>query len=191
MTTKSRHQKNKPRADKLPALRTAIANHPFFRGLSAAHLDALAGCALQTQFPSNAMICRQGNIANRFYLIEDGCVALEADQPGHGTIPIQTLGAGDALGWSWLFPPHVWRFSARTVKPARVIFFKDTRLRAHFAANPGLGHELVKRIAQMVVERLQATQIQLVQISKVAMRAQIQALQLTMPKGHSLPGAKN
>jgi len=105
----------------------------------------------------------------------------EANQPGHGTIRIQTIGSGDALGWSWLFPPHIWRFSARAVEPTRAIFFYGTWLRAQFEQHPGLADELMRRMAQLVVERLQATQLQLVEISEVAMRAQLQALQLTVP----------
>jgi CRP/FNR family cyclic AMP-dependent transcriptional regulator len=169
----------------LPALRTTIAGHPFFHQLSEAHLDALTGCAMEIKFPSDDFIFHQGDVANRFYLIEDGCVALEANQPGHGTIRVQTIGAGDALGWSWLFPPHIWRFSARAVEPTRAIFFYGTWLRAQFEQHPGLGDELMRRMAQLVVERLQATQLQLVEISEVAMRAQLQALQMAVPAEQS------
>jgi CRP-like cAMP-binding protein len=187
MKTKTEHEKNGSRPAELPALRSIIAKHPFFQQLSEAHLDALAGCAMQTQFPKNDFIVHQGDVANRFYLIEDGCVALESNQPGHGTIRIQTLGTGDALGWSWLFPPHIWRFSARTIEPTRAIFFYGTWLRAQFEQHPGLADELMKRMAQLVVERLQATQLQLVEISEVAMRAQLQALQLASPVGPVAP----
>jgi len=181
MKIKSDLEKNVSPAADLPALRNMIAGHSFFRQMSAAHVDALAGCAMQTRFPSDDFIFHQGDVANRFYLIEEGCVALEANQPGHGTIRIQTIGAGDALGWSWLFPPNIWRFSARAIEPTRAIFFYGTWLRAQFEQNPGLGDELMRRMAQLVVERLQATQLQLVEISEVAMRAQLQALQMAAP----------
>ena len=183
MKTKYDHERIVSRAPESPALRGIIARHPFFQQLSEDHLSALAGCAMQTHFPKNDFIFHQGDVANRFYLIEDGCVALEASQPGHGMIRIQTIGSGDALGWSWLFPPHIWRFSARTVEPTRAIFFYGTWLRAQFEQHPGLADELMKRMAQLVVERLQATQLQLVEISEVAMRAQLQALQLAVPAG--------
>ena len=180
MKIKNDQEKSDSRIVGLPALRGTIAGHPFFHELSAAHLEALTGCAMQIKFPSKNFIFHQGDVANRFYLIQDGCVALEADQPGHGTIRIQTIGAGDALGWSWLFPPHIWRFSARVIEPTRAIFFYGTWLRAQFEQNPGLGDELMRRMAQLVVERLQATQLQLVEISEVAMRAQLQALQMAV-----------
>ncbi len=181
MKIKNDLEKNVSLAADLPALRNMIAGHSFFRQLSAEHVDALSSCAMQTRFPSDDFIFHQGDVANRFYLIEEGCVALEANQPGHGTIRIQTIGAGDALGWSWLFPPNIWRFSARAIEPTRAIFFYGTWLRAQFEQHPGLGDELMRRMAQLVVERLQATQLQLGEISEVAMRAQLQALQMAAP----------
>jgi CRP/FNR family cyclic AMP-dependent transcriptional regulator len=190
MKAKNDHEKNDSLPAASPALRSIIAVHPFFKKLSETHLDALAGCAMQTQFPSDDFIFHQGDVANRFYLIEDGCVALEANQPGHGTIRIQTIGSGDALGWSWLFPPHIWRFSARAVEPTRAIFFYGTWLRAQFEQHPGLADELMRRMAQLVVERLQATQLQLVEISEVAMRAQLQALQMAVPAEPAAPARK-
>jgi CRP/FNR family transcriptional regulator, cyclic AMP receptor protein len=86
-----------------------------------------------------------------------------------------------------LFPPHVWRFSARALAPTQAIFFYGTWLREQFDQHPGLGDELMKRTAQVVVERLQATQLQLVEISKVALQAQLQALQLAVPATHAAP----
>lgn len=181
MNTKNDLEKTDLHRAEFPALRSAITAHPFFHDLSEKQQDLLAECAMQTKFRSGDIIFHQGDVANRFYLIEEGSVALEASQPGHTMIPIQTLGAGDILGWSWLFPPHIWRFSARAMEPASAIFFYGTWLRARCEQDPGLGDELMRRMARVVVERLQATQLQLVEISQVALRAQLQALQMAAP----------
>ncbi len=183
MAIKSTKKKSHPRKDKLADLRFALEHHPFLQDLSAAHLETLTGCARQTSFPGGSLILHQGDAADRFFLIEEGCVALEADRRGQGTISIQTLGAGDVLGWSWLFPPHVYHFSARTVGPAGTIIIDAIGLRARFHQVPDLGNVLVKRMAQVVVRRLEATQTQLVEISQIALRAQLQALQLAMSAG--------
>jgi CRP-like cAMP-binding protein len=181
MKTKIDQERTDAHPPEFPALHSAITTHPFFHDLSERQQDILAECAMQTKFRSGDIIFHQGDVANRFYLIEEGSVALEASQPGHAMIPIQTLGPGDILGWSWLFPPHVWRFSARAVEPTSAIFFHGTWLRARCEQDPGLSDELMRRMARVVVERLQATQLQLVEISQVAMRAQLQALQLAAP----------
>jgi CRP-like cAMP-binding protein len=167
--------------EEMPALRASIAKHRFFRGLGADCISLLADCAMQTRFRQDVLIFAQGDVANRFYLIESGRVALEVEQQGEDAIRIQTLGPGDILGWSWLFPPYVWRFSARSLEATRAIFFYGTWLREQFEQHPGLGNELMNRTAEVVVGRLQATQMQLVEISQVAMRAQLQALQMAAP----------
>jgi CRP/FNR family cyclic AMP-dependent transcriptional regulator len=181
MKIKNDQEENESPLTEMPALRPAIAGHPFFRDLSGGQLNILADCAMQTKFRIGDVIFRQGDVANRFYLIEHGAIVLQADQPGHGTIPIQTLGAGDILGLSWLFPPHIWRFNACAVEPTQAIFIYGTWLRAYCEQDSGLGNELMRRIARVVVERLQATQLQLVEISQVAMRAQLQALHMAAP----------
>ena len=180
MPIKRPRKSDRPRHDRLAELRSVLINHPFFHELSAVHIEALAGCARQTRFPSDTVILHQGEAADRFFLIEDGCVALEADRHGQGMIRIQTLGAGDALGWSWLFPPHFCHFSARTINPTHAIIFDAVELRARFKQAPDLANELVKRMAPVVVKRLEATQTQLLEISQIALRAQLQALQLAM-----------
>src|ERR1700722_8762503 len=88
------------------ALRQMVAEQPFLKGLSARHLKKLAESAMLMQFEAGQEIFREGDLANRFYLILDGSVALECDDAERGRIHIQTLKAGNDLGWSWLFLPH-------------------------------------------------------------------------------------
>lgn len=120
-----------------------------------AHVDILSECAMETEFAEGQLIFREGDLANRFYLIVDGAVALESGARGRKVL-IETLGRGDALGWSWLFPPYYWHFSARALKPTRAIFFYGTRLRAQCDEDHDFGYELMKRMASVVVRRLQS-----------------------------------
>src|SRR5262245_48043038 len=120
------------------SIEDALATAPCFRGLSGPQLRLLACCALRTSLTSGELLFREGDLANRFYLIERGRVLLEARTTGT-PIPIQTVEAGDVLGWSWLFPPHVWHFDARALEPVDLIFFYGTRLRQHCDEDPALG----------------------------------------------------
>ena len=72
------------------------------------------------------------------------------------------LGAGDVLGWSWLFPPYTWNFSARTLEPVKAVFFYGTWLRERSETDLTLGYELMQRTASVLMRRLQATRQQLV-----------------------------
>lgn len=140
-----------------------ISQQPFFKGLNARQLLLLTESAMEMQFETGQMIFQEGSPANRFYLILEGQVVLEAELPERGVIPIQTLGPGDDLGWSWLFPPYSLHFNARALEPTRTIFFYGTRLREQCETDHDLGYQLMKRVAEVVIQHLRATEQRLLE----------------------------
>ena len=116
---------------------------------------------MQTEFSEGQLIFREGDLANRFYLLEEGSVALETHTREGRMALVEVLGRGDVLGWSWLFPPYYWHFDARALKPTRAIFFYGTRLRAQCDEDHDFGYELIKRVAAVVVRRMQAAREQI------------------------------
>lgn len=141
------------------------AAHPFLHTMSSAHLATLAACAMPTQFGAGQLIFRESEIANRFYLIFEGRVQLEAEATDRPGVLVDYVGAGDILGWSWLFPPYTWNFTARTIEPVRAVFFYGTWLRDRCDAEPAFGYDLMKRTAAVAIRRLQATRQQLLRAS--------------------------
>lgn len=148
----------------LQTLEPILAEHPFFRGLSPEDVQLLTGCASNVVFKAGETICREGDPANHFYIIRQGKVALEVHTLERGSVMLQTLGAGEALGWSWLIPPYQWRFDARALELTRAIALDGQCLRHKCEANPRLGYELLKRVAQVFAERLMTTRLQLLDI---------------------------
>lgn len=145
----------------MKALNDAIISHPFFHGMKRAHLALLTQGAKETQFEAGDVLFRVGEPANQFYLLESGRILLEAHEPANGTLLVETLGAGDVLGWSWLFPPFNWNFQARAVEPTKVIILNGGHLLMAAERDHEFGYELMKRVAQVVIHRLQATREQL------------------------------
>ena len=84
--------------------------------------------------------------------------------PHMGITTLQTVGEGDALGWSWLVPPYQWRFGARTLQPTRALAFDGKCLRAKCEEDHDLGYELLKRFLHVVTERLESTRLQLLDL---------------------------
>jgi CRP/FNR family transcriptional regulator, cyclic AMP receptor protein len=80
---------------------------------------------------------------------------------GKVVVTIQTLGVGEALGWSWLFPPYRWHFSARSCAVTEAVVFEAMALREYAQENHDFGYELVKRVNQVMLDRLQATRLRL------------------------------
>jgi CRP/FNR family cyclic AMP-dependent transcriptional regulator len=142
-------------------LRSRLADHSFLRGLSAAHQEILAGAAVPARFVPGAIILREGEVANRFYLILDGAVAIESSRPENQRVCIQVVGQDDVLGWSWLFRPYYWHFDARALKPTDAIFFYGPTLREACEQNPVLGCAIMKRVTRILIQRLQAARQQL------------------------------
>lgn len=145
-------------------LETILAEHPFFAGLDARYVQIIAGCASNVVFNEGQTIFREGEEADRFYLIREGRVALEVHAAGIGTLTIQTLDAGDILGWSWLVPPYRWHFDARAVEQTRAIALDGDCLRRKCEEDHDLGYELLKRFAEIITQRLQATRLQLLDV---------------------------
>ena|SRR5581483_778940 len=151
---------------KMESLNVLIGQHPFFNGMEMRHLMFLSGCASNVRFEPEEFVFREGEEANRCYLLRQGKVTLEIDAPPRGPIVIQTLGEGDVLGWSQLFPPYRWVFTARAIELTRAIALDAKCLREISEADHDFGYELLKRFSRIIQKRLQATRLQLVSIYK-------------------------
>jgi CRP-like cAMP-binding protein len=148
----------------METLKPILAEHPFLRSLSPRCLAILTECVDEKEFGPGEIIFREGEIADRFYLITQGKVTLESHVPSQGYLGVQDLGPDDALGWSWLFPPYVWHFQARSVELTRALVFNGAHLLVACERNHEFGFDLMKRLAQILIRRLQATQNQLVKL---------------------------
>ena len=158
---------------------TRVALHPFLAGMNRHQLALLTDCAMVVQFKKGQVIFREGDIANRLYLIETGKVILESSGAVGDPVVIDTIGAGDLLGWSWMFPPYVWHFTARAVDPVTAIFFYGTILREYCERDHSLGYELFKRMGAVMIKRLQAAREKMVAVD--ADETELQSVVLQSP----------
>jgi CRP/FNR family cyclic AMP-dependent transcriptional regulator len=141
-----------------------IGESPVFSGLERERIALIAGCAGNVRFEANEELFREGDPADTFYLVRRGTIALETFVPARGALTIETLGPGEVVGWSWLIPPYEWHFDARAVGPVRAIGFDGACLRDKCAADPALGFALLTRFAAVLLERLQATRVRLLDV---------------------------
>ena len=139
-----------------------LAEHPFLKDLAPHHLKFMAACASELRFAAGEYILREGEAAGHLYLINQGRVALGTVIPNLGFTTIETLGDGEALGWSWFIPPYHWHFSALTIIPTWIIAMDGQRLREKCDADHDFGYELIKRLALILGQRLRMTRKQLV-----------------------------
>jgi CRP/FNR family transcriptional regulator, cyclic AMP receptor protein len=145
-------------------LEPLLREHPFLKGLEPEYVALLAGCAANVRFREGSFMFREGEAAGQCFLIREGKMALEIAAPGRGSIIVQTLGAGDVTGFSWLLEPHLWEFDGRVVEPVRALALDGTCLRGKCADDPRLGFELTQLFARLAIRRLQATRLRLLDV---------------------------
>jgi CRP-like cAMP-binding protein len=141
-----------------------IAEAPAFEGMSPAHLELIAGCAGNEVFKADAYRMREGDPAERFYVIRRGRVAMETFVPQRGGLIVETIDDGDLLGWSWLVPPYRAHLDARALTETHAISFDAVCLRGKFEQDPALGYELMQRFVPVIVDRLQAARFRLLDV---------------------------
>jgi CRP-like cAMP-binding protein len=141
---------------------TALATHPFLHGMSRDHLAVLAENASDVTFPARHRLFEDGGAASRFWLIQSGSVALDLHVPGQGRVRIDSIGMGELLGWSWLFPPYNWAFGAVAASPVEAFEFDAREIRARCASDPALGYEVTWRLAHVLAKRLRSTRVRLI-----------------------------
>lgn len=145
-----------------------LAGHRFFRNVDPAFLRILKACAALVDFRPGEIIFRQGQEADRFYGLVRGRVVLELHTPARGSAVIETLGAGDVFGSSWLFSPYRYEWDARVVRDALVVAFNAQCLRDICEADHDLGYDLIKRFAGILRNRLQRARLQCLDIYGLA-----------------------
>ena len=141
-----------------------LRQHPFLAGLSESHMQVLVGCASNVRFAEGAPLIHEGEVANKFYLVRAGRIALETDVNARGKIRIQTVGPGDVLGWSWLISPYRWHFNALAVADVRAVALDGECLRKKCEDDHDFGYEMLSRFSQVMERRLEATRMQLLDL---------------------------
>ncbi len=138
-----------------------LGDVPLFRGMTQAALELIAGCGSTVRFHQTEILFGEGDPADTFYVLHHGSVTIETLVPERGMVTIDTLGRGDVVGWSWLFPPYRWHFEARARSLVRATAFDAACLRAKCESDPAFGYDLMARFAQILIDRLRRTQLRL------------------------------
>lgn len=139
---------------------TARIDYPLFTDMADEYMALIASCAHPEEHAVGEYLFRMGDAAEASYLISSGRLSLEV-RAGARLVRVETLEADDAVGFSWLIPPHRWHFDGRVVEHLRVTALDGVRLRQLKAADHEFGYELMLRYSAVMSDRLHATRLQL------------------------------
>ncbi|WP_329190631.1 cyclic nucleotide-binding domain-containing protein [Actinacidiphila glaucinigra] len=126
--------------------------------------ERLTQLGREVSFPAGARIFEEGQRADRFWIIHTGSVSLDLHVPGRQAAVLESLGHGDLLGWSWLFPPYSWHLGAQAQSPVRAVEYDATIVRALCEADPAFGRAVSRRVAEIVAHRLLQTRTRLLDL---------------------------
>jgi CRP-like cAMP-binding protein len=146
-----------------PLKETDLETYKAYRLLSEldpGQLRKLILLAQDKQFAANEVIFHAGDQSLSLLLVVSGEVALE-DVSGGKLVQVQTLSAGDAMGWSALAPGARTHFQARAVTHVAALAFPCDEINAAFEGDPAMGYAFLKRLLEVVTERLDALRIKL------------------------------
>jgi CRP-like cAMP-binding protein len=146
------------------SIQPLLEAHDFFAGFPQDFIEYLVSCAKNVAFEQSDWLMREGQPATHFYLIRRGSVRLQIHGAQRGPLTIQTASPGDLIGWSWLIPPHVTRFSAQALERVVVLEFDGVCVRKKCDDNPAVGYKVVQRVASVLAQRLSAARLQLLDI---------------------------
>ena len=145
-------------------LEQVLREHAFLDGLDQAACSLVCGCAEHVTFEAGSYLFREGQPADRLYLIRHGRVALEISVPERGALTFQTLGENEIIGVSWLVPPYRWAYDAKALELVRAIAIDAGCLRMECEKDHDFGYKLMMRFVPILIERLQATRFQILDV---------------------------
>ncbi|MBT2411445.1 cyclic nucleotide-binding domain-containing protein [Streptomyces sp. ISL-12] len=117
----------------------------------------LTELAREVHFPEDTRIFEAGGTADRFWVVRSGAVSLTQRVTSLQSVTVASLGAGDLLGWSWLFPPYRWDFGAEAFSAVRAYEFDAAAVLRLCEDDPRLGVVLVRSVAEILAHRLETT----------------------------------
>ena len=148
----------------MEGLERIVKEHPFFGGMQEPFCKLVCGCAKNVRFEAGQYLFREGDPADEFYLLRHGRVALQVTAPGRGAVTFQTVVEGEIVGVSWLVPPYRWTNDAKAIELTRAIAMDATCLRQKCESDHDLGYEMMKRFMPILIQRLQATRLQILDV---------------------------
>ena len=138
-----------------------LRSHTIFSDLQPAHIKTLAEHAVEKKFAAGEMLFSQEDAAENFYILMDGSIKVGVPAIMGPALVVQTLGADDVLGWSWLIPPYKWTFEAKAERDSTVLVFDGKTLLQLCEKDTDFGYALMKRFTGLMSQRLHATRLKM------------------------------
>ena len=139
-----------------PSITEYLSAHEFFSEFSDDVLKFLCECSSMREIKKGQILFRQGEHADKFYVVRSGLISIQMPAIMGPTLEIQTVNENQVLGWSWLIPPYKWNFQTKAEEDSELLQFDGAAILARCEQEPKFGYELLKKFAGLMSVRLNA-----------------------------------
>lgn len=147
-----------------PEVMEILSNSRFTVGLSKDHLLCLCRASRLLSVPAGARLFQEGSTENEVFVIATGHVQLSMRVPGRGDVTFLTTGPGDLVGWSGLIGDSKMTATATATEETTLIAISGDTLSDLAACDNSFGYVIMKRVAQVLAQRLVSTRLQLLDL---------------------------
>jgi CRP/FNR family transcriptional regulator, cyclic AMP receptor protein len=138
-----------------------LSAHAFFSEFSDDLLKFLCECSSMHEIKMGQTLFRQGENADKFYVVRSGRISLQMPAIMGPILEIQTLDKDQVLGWSWLISPYKWNFQTKAEEDSQLLQFDGAAILARCEQEPKFGYELLKKFAALMSVGLNAARLKM------------------------------
>lgn len=138
-------------------MNTLLGPGGLFEGLGGEGGRRLAAMARRQALAKDEYLFVLGDSAAELFVVERGKVDLCLPMRLHGTVKdvsVESVGAGQPLGWSALVKPYRFTLSARAAEPSEIVCLGRRDLFELFELDPRIGYAFFTKISEVVGIRL-------------------------------------
>lgn len=116
-------------------------------------LDELIPITELLHFDERELIFRQGEKAQRFYMLKEGKVILEQKITDKIAVSVSAIKPGYSFGWSAMLDGEQYTIDAICAEPSKVFSFRDEKINALFKKDHSLGFIMSQRLLHIIKKR--------------------------------------
>lgn len=117
-------------------------------------LDKLVQIIDVFKFDKDELLFKEGEPAERFYMLRSGSVLLEQMISDKVTACVGSVKPGFSFGWSTMLDNGVYTSDAVCIEPSEIYSFKRGKIKKLFEEDPEMGFLIYQRLLEIIKKRL-------------------------------------
>lgn len=150
---------------------------PLFRGLSATQLEIIQAMVAERHYVRGDIIFNQGEAASTIYVVLNGEVKINYKPHDGPVLDVATICQNGILGWSAALGHLLYTSSASASSDIRMLAINGIRFRSLCLEQPEMGTLILRRMAEIVAERLRTTREQIVHLLSSEMEYNVKCIE--------------